>query len=1146
MGLLAIKKLREWNLTVALLSMTKIVAGRWPQVLSGFFAVAVAGAAIADEARLLRFPAIHDHRIVFGYAGDLFTVSDQGGIARRLTSDEKSYEMFPRFSPDGKWLAFTAQYDGNTEVYVMPSDGGEPTRLTYTATLDRDDVSDRMGPNNIVLTWRDNDTVVYRSRRTQWNPFKGELTLARRTGGIPETLPLPRGGWCSFSPDGKKLAYNRIFREFRTWKRYLGGQADDVWIYDFATKETTRLTDSPAQDIYPMWSGDRIYFVSERGENHQANLWVCDVKTRSTRQLTHYLDYAVKFPSIGDTAIVFENGGYIHRFDLATEKTAKVPIEIREDFASGRGGITDVAKYITGGDIAPDGARAVFSARGEIFTVPAKNGPTRNLTETPGIHERDAAWSPDGKWIAYISDQSGEDEIWIRPQDGLGIPRQLTTGADTYKYALGWSPDSKHIAWTDKKNRINVVDVDSKQAGVVDTGSFEIPQFAWSPDSRWLAYVRPEAHKYANIQLYDFETRRRLPATDGWFDVGDPEFSSDGKLLFFVSERTFKPTYGKLEFNHVYTEMQSIYFVTLARDTKSPLAARSDEVKVKTDSESKTNTPPDAPSKSGDAASTAAAGDHPMAQAKGAPATTPAGEGAGEKKVDQKGAKKVEVNIDPEGLARRIAVLPIKAGNYGQLTSVGDKLYYLREGKLQVFDFDKLKETEIGEAASYVVSADHKKVLVKSGDAYAIIEAPTAKTDLLERKLNLGDLRENLDRHAEWRQIFNECWRQMRDFVYDPHLHGVDWPAIKNRYEPLIAHVQNRADLTYVIGEMIGELNLGHTYVGGGDYPKPDRIPLGLLGALLSRDASGYYRIDEILPGQNWDKKYRSPLTEIGVRASVGDFIIAVDGKPANQMRDIYASLVGKADKQVVLRLNSKPDVEGAHDETVIPTANELELYYLKMVLGNIERVSKATDGKVGYVHIPDMQAVGLNEFAKYYYAQLGKEALIVDCRGNGGGNVSPMIIERLRREPAMWTVARNGPVNVDPGGQVLGPKVLLIDHFSASDGDIVGYRFRKNHLGPIVGERSWGGVVGIRGTLPLLDGGFLNRPEFSRFDLDAKEWIMEGHGVDPDIVVDNDPAHEFAGIDDQLDRAIAEIKALMVKNPVRIPEPPPYPNKSK
>jgi tricorn protease len=432
------------------------------------------------------------------------------------------------------------------------------------------------------------------------------------------------------------------------------------------------------------------------------------------------------------------------------------------------------------------------------------------------------------------------------------------------------------------------------------------------------------------------------------------------------------------------------------------------------------------------------------------------------------------------------------------------------------------------------------------GSELAILDLPSAKLDLADRKLSLSDLKVRLDRRAEWNQIYNECWRQMRDFLFDPKLHGVDWAGMRRRYEPLLAHVQHRADLTFIIGEMIGELNIGHAYVGGGDLPKPERISLGLLGAVIQPDASGYFRIERILRGHNWDSKYRSPLTEIGVEIRPGDYILAVQGQSTRGMTDLYSALVGTAGKPVVLRVNREPKEEGARDQTVIPTADEQPLYYLDWVLGNIEKVDKASGGKIGYVHVPDMGVPGLNEFAKFYYPQLHKEALVVDCRGNGGGNVSPMIIERLRREPAMWTVARNGSVNVDPSGQVLGPKVLLIDQHSASDGDIVGYRFRKHRLGPIIGQRSWGGVVGIRGSLPLLDGGILNRPEFSRFDLEAKEWIMEGTGVEPDIEVDNDPTREFSGTDDQLNRAIAELKKAMESKPVKIPQPPAYPDKSK
>ncbi len=1101
----------------------------------GFLFALCANHSSADEARLLRFPAIHGDKIVFGYAGDLYTVSAKGGLARRLTSDPNSYEMFPRFSPDGKHVAFTAQYDGNTEVYVMPADGGTPRRLTYTATLDRDDVSDRMGPNNIVMTWRDNETVVYRSRRAQWNAFKGELTLARLSGGVPEILPLPRGGWCSFSPDGKQLAYNRVFREFRTWKRYRGGQADDIWLYNFETKETTRLTDDPAQDIFPMWKGNRIYFVSERDENRQANLFVLDVTTREARQLTRYTEFAVKFPSLGDDAIVFENGGFIYRFDLATEQVVRVPIEIKEDYAIGRGGWRDVSKETTAWDIAPDGARAVIGARGDVFTVPAKHGPTRNLTQSPGVHERDATWSPDGRWIAYLSDQSGEDEIWLRPQDGSGEAKQLTTDADTYKYAPVWSPDSKHLAWGDKKNRLQFVTVETKAVTLVaQSEAWEIHDFAWSPDSKWLTFTKPEVRRFPNIYLYGLEATNTVQVTDGWFAVGSPEFSSDGKYLFFVSARSFNPTYGSTEWNHIYSDLQRLYLVTLASDTKSPLAPKSDEVKIKEDKpeEKPKDTPPDVK-----------ADEKEARKDDTKPEDKPDAKKEGEKKDEP---KKIVVKVDPENLQQRITVLPPGASSYRNLTSVGDKLYYQKKDKLFVFELEKEKETEIGDVAGYRVSADRKKMMVRAGGDFAIVDLPLGKLDLADKKLNLGDLKVTLDRQAEWNQIYAECWRQMRDFFYAPNLHNVDWPAMRKRYEPLLAHVQHRADLTYLIGELVGELNAGHAYVGGGDMPRPERIPVGLLGATVSRDASGFYRIDRILRGHNWDAKYRSPLTEIGVNVKTGDFIVAIDGKSTRDMADLYAALVGKAGKQVKLRVNGEPKEDGARDETVIPVANEQPLYYLNWVLDNIETVEKATDGKVGYVHVPDMQQTGLNEFTKFYTAQLHKEALIVDCRGNGGGNVSPMIIERLRREPAMWTIARNGSVNVDPTGQVLGPKVLLIDQHSASDGDIVAYRFRKHGLGPIIGQRSWGGVVGIRGSLPLLDGGTLNRPEFSRFDLEAREWIMEGTGVEPDIVVDNDPAREFAGMDDQLLRAIEEIKQALAANPVRIPEVPPYPDKQR
>ena len=1106
-------------------------------LLSAFTLTAVASnlaqSPASNEARLLRFPAIHGNQIVFSYAGDLFSVAATGGVARRLTSDVGN-EMFPRFSPDGKWLAFTGQYDGNTEVYAMPAEGGVPKRLTITATLGRDDVSDRMGPNNIVMGWKDQTHVLFRSRRIEWNDFRGQLYLASTSGGAPEMLPLPRGGFGSYSPDGTKLAYNRVFREFRTWKRYRGGQADDVWIYDFASKQTTNITNNDAQDIIPMWSGNRVYFLSDR--DRRLNLFVYDIGTKQTRQLTRFTDYDCKFPSLGDRAIAFENGGYIYTFDLASEKIEKVPIVINEDFDRGRTILADVSKNITNYEIAPDGSRALFGARGDVFTVPVKNGPTRNLTRTPGTHERASKWSPDGRWIAYISDATGEDEIYLHPQDGKGPVIQVTKGGDVYKYQPLWSPDSRKLLWSDRMQRLNIVDIDTKVITTIGSATaFEITDYAWSPDSKWVAYVRPEEAAMAKLCLYSLETRQTHAVTDGWYPSEAPTFSRDGKYLFFVSDRTLSPTYGQTEFEHVYQDMGRIYFVTLAKETKSPFEPKSDEVKVKDAAESK---PPAAKPE-----------DKPGAKPEDKPAAKP---DAKPKAADAAPGTDATptVKVDVEGLQTRIAVLPTPPSGYRDLQSAGNRLFYVRMSSkdagphLCVFDLEKAAETDLGPFGGFEISADGKKMILANAGAYAILDLPSARIEFKD-PLNLSDMKVTLDRHAEWRQIFNESWRQMRDFFWAPNMGGVNWPAVRKAYEPLVAHVNTRADLTYIIGEMIGELSTGHTYVGGGDLIQAPRVPLGLLGAQIDKDpASGYYRITRILKGENWTRDRRSPLTEIGVTARQGDYILAVDGKPTNQLADIYEALIDRAGKQVTLTVNASAATAGSHDTVVVPIDNELPLYYFNWIEDNREKVSKATGGRVGYIHIPDMGPAGLNEFARQYYPQFGKEAVIIDVRSNGGGNVSPMIVERLLRKPAMIDMARNTATSTDPGGLIVGPKVAIADEFSASDGDIFTYRFKYYKLGPVIGKRTWGGVVGIRGTLPLIDGGVLNRPEFSRYDVAGTSWVIEGHGVDPDIVVDNDPAREFAGDDQQLNKAIEVILEALKKSPPRLAPPPPFPIK--
>ena len=1094
-----------------------------------------------DTTRLLRFPTTNDTQIVFCYAGEIYTVGKDGGIARRLTSGP-GYSSFPRFSPDGKQIAFTSQYDGNTEVYVIPAEGGAPKRLTTSATLGRDDISDRMGPNNLVMAWENTKPlVVFRSRMKSFNDFIGSLFTVGLDAELPQQLPVPRGGFVSFSPDDSKMAYNRVFREFRTWKHYRGGMADDIWIYDFKTGATENLTDNPAQDICPMWGPDnKIYFISDR--DNRMNLFVIDLATKETKQLTHFTDFDIKFPSIGKDSIVFEQAGYIWRYDLASGQAMPVPIEIKEDFAIGRSALVDAAKHIETVNLAPYGERSITVARGDLFSVPAKNGTPRNLTKTSGAHERDAVWSPDGKWIAYNSDVTGENELYVRSQDGKGEPQQITSGADTYYYAPKWSPDSKKLLWSDRLQRLRYVDVTSKAITLVDQDKYgEIEGYAWSPDSQWVTWARPEENGMSRVYLSSLANKQQTAVTDSWYGSGEAVFSDDGKYLLLSSARDFKPTFGDEEFANVYRDMQRVYLVTLAKETENPLAPKSDEVGKAEEKRQKEKAKKEEEKK-------------PEEKATG-------------KKPEEKPKKPVIVKVDTDGIQNRILGLEITPGNYRNIRMLDDgRIFYLRrtaaddvgeddeegfpdrdrKSHLCVYNVDDRKETVLGDANNYQITFDGKKMLVKIKKDYAIIDVPKDKLETKDHEHKIQGLDTQLDRHAEWNQIYFECWRQMRDFFFSPTMNGVDWKAIRDKYAALLPFVNHRNDLTYLLGELISELNNGHTYVAGGERPDTPRIKLGLLGAQLSRDpATRVYRIERILPGENWDKKTRSPLTDVGVDVKPGDYILAINNTPVSTLPNLYDALIGTADKQVILRVNSKPTDAGARDVTVVPTDNEAPLYYLDWVQKNIDYVNKKTGGEVGYLHIPDMGQPGLNEFTKLYFPQIRKHALIVDVRGNGGGFVSPLVIERLRRALVMVGMARNGMPQTDPQQTFVGPMATLTNEFSASDGDIFPYRFKALGLGKLIGKRTWGGVIGIRESLPLADGGQFFKPEFAPYSKDGKQWIVEGRGVDPDIVVDNDPGKEFKGEDQQLDRAIQEIQEELKTKRYELPPPPPWPNRN-
>lgn len=1054
----------------------------------------------AEEARLLRFPHINGNQVVFSYAGDLYTTTLQGGEARKLTSDI-GYEMFPRFSPDGKYIAFTGQYDGNTEVFVIPAQGSQPKRLTYTATLGRDDLGDRMGPNNIVIGWTpDSKNILFRTRQYTFNDFTGQLMTVPVDGGEAVEVPLKNGGFASYSPDGKKLAYNSIFREFRTWKRYQGGMADDIRIFDFDTRKSEKITDHIRQDIIPMWAADgqKIYFISDR--DNVMNLYVYDLSGRTTRQLTFNKDYDIKFPAIGGNQIVYEYGGYLYRFDTQTGQATRIPVEISNDQNWSRPEWKDVSNQISTLDVAPGGERVVLSARGDVFTLPAKAGITYNLTNSSDANDRHPQWSPDGQWIAYISDKNGEFNIWLR-NAFTGEEKMLTKDLKTYIFSLKWSPDSRYILWSEKRNTLNLTEVSTGKTEVIaQSSNGPVNAYNWSQDSRYITYVQPEK-EMDNIMIYDRNTREKHQITDGWYQAGSPNFSKDGKYLVFVSARSFNPTYSNTEWNHVYNNMNKVYLLPLTKDAAIPFAPENDNPE---------NTPKE-----------------------------------NSKARDKKGPKvknDTGHEYDYTHINNRIIELPVSPSNYYAVHMIGDRVYYNRGGSTNVYHLKEKKETNLG--ANIIFNRNYSKAIAQSGKRFQVIDLPSSSVSI-SQPISTNGLRKRIDYHQEWMQIYNESWRQMRDFFYAKNMHGVDWDAVGEKYRVLVPYVNHRTDLTYLIGEMIGELSVGHAYSANGEHPQPQRIAMGLLGARFEKDASGFFKVTRIIDGANWNSSTRSPLTMPGVNVKEGDFILAINGKSLKDTPNIYSELIGLNDKTTELVVNTIPDTKGSRKVLVTPLADESQLYYYNWVQNNIRKVSEATNGEVGYIHIPDMGVAGLNEFAKHYYPQLGKKALIIDDRGNGGGNVSPMITERLMRQPHFFTMHTNQTEgSVSPVGTFMGPKVLLVNEYSASDGDLFPYRFKYNKLGTVIGHRTWGGVVGYSGTIPVVDGGSIVTPSYAPFAADGSDFIIEGHGVDPDILIENDPYLEFNGEDQQLNKAIEVILEKLKTEAKTIPAIPAFPVK--
>jgi len=1083
------------------------------------------------QTKLLRYPDITGDRVAFCYAGDIWSAPAKGGTAARLTA-HPGLELFPKYSPDGKWLAFTGQYEGDEQVYVIPAEGGEPRQLTYYPA--RGPFAPRHGYDNQVIGWTpDGASIVFRSLRDV-DGIRSETRLytVPAKGGLATALPMPTSGAGDFSPDGKRIAYSPLFRDFRTWKRYEGGWAQDLYVYDLATNDAVAFATSVRTERDPMWIGDAIYFASDR--DGTLNLYSYDLKGQAVTKLTSSTTADVRWPSSDNQSrIVYELLGELHVYDVRAKADQAISIFVPNDGVAMRPSRISVEKNIEGFELSPKGERALVVARGDVFTLPIEKGPTRNLTATSGVHDKMARWSPDGKKIAYVSDASGEDEIWLQDQAG-GKPEQVTKGRQGMTYAPEWSAEGTHLAFSDKDGKLFVLALaDRKVVEVADDERGQIRDYSWSPKGAYLAFSMTDANELRSIHVWSASEAKLYRVTDELFNEESPAWDLDGDFLYYLSDRDFAPQISTFEWNYATSRTTGIYALTLRKDGKSPFPPQSDEVTL---DEKK-----------------------PEGEAKSDQKEAEGGKPAGAKPEAKDEAKKKETpfRIDFDGIGARVTRAPIDADNIGSLAVGKGHLVYRVSGApfygrdsymkpaLKLYSLKDRKASTLAEdVAGWALSHDGSKVLARQGESLNLYEV---KPDAKDKKtVSTKGLQVDRVPAQEWRQFFDETWRRYRDFFYVANMHGYDWKAIGERYRALLPHVAHRSDLNYVLGEMVSELSVGHAYIEGGDYEIPARPKVGLPGARFELDAAaGRFRIARILKGHNQEERYRSPLTEVGVDARVGDYVLEIDGTPLTADDDPYRLLRHKTDP-VTLTLNAKPTLEGARKTSYRPIASEESLLYLEQVTANMEKVAKLTNGRAGYLHIPDMGAPGIYEFVKWFYPQVRKEGLVVDVRSNGGGNVSQWIIERLDTKLLGTRFGRRSEhPGTYPETVFHGHKVALLNETSASDGDIFPHMFRKAGLGPLIGKRSWGGVVGISGLGPMIDGGSISVPLSGTNDVDGK-WVIEGHGVDPDIVVENDPKSVIAGKDPQLERGVAELLKKMDAEPMRLPKKPADPVKTK
>jgi tricorn protease len=1086
----------------------------------------------SESPLLLRFPTLSKTQIVFNYAGDLWIVAREGGDARRLTSGTGVETA--TFSPDGTMIAFTGEYDGNRDVYVIPAGGGVPKRLTSHPAED------------LVLGWTpDGKSVLFRTWGNSFRHFQSQLYTVPVSGGFPTRLPVPVAEQASFSPDGSQLAYMPHGQWQPAWKRYRGGQTTPIWIATLQDSHVTKVPRTNSNDHHPLWVADTIYFLSDR--NGPVSLFAFDTKTSQVSEALASDGLDFKTASAGPGAIVIEQFGAIKLYDPVTHRANTVSISVSGDVEAVRPHFAKVeAKRLQNFSLSPTGVRAVFEAWGEIFTVPTDKGDIRNLTHSPAVADRDASWSPDGKALAYFTDQSGEYELAVRDQSGLSEVRRIPLGTPpSFFYDPRWSPDSKKIAFSDKRLQLWYVDLGAPTPRLIDSdyfGGFGPSSFdqVWSPDSKWIAYTRQLPSGLQAVFLYSLDQKKTTQVTDGMSDARFPRFDTNGKYLYFTaSTDTGLATAGLDMSSDERRVSRSVYVAVLSKDEPSPLAPQSDEEgkKAKDEKESEEGK---APGKSKDDAKSTA---------------------RNEQKTDEdaKPETPVVVRIDLDGIDQRILALPIPSKNYVSMLAGKSGVLFLAEGPpilteddfpnlrqtLHKFDLSKRKVDKfLDEVNDVAISFDGTKLLYRKGEQWstaATDEPPAGDPKPGFGPLKLEAMQVYVEPRAMWRQIYDETWRIERDFFYDPGYHGLDLDNAKKKYAPYLDRIASREELTYLFEECLGELTVGHMFVGGGEAPEPKKVKGGLLGADYSLE-NGRYRIAKVYSGENWNPSLQAPLTQPGVNVKAGDYLLAVNGRELHATDDIYRAFEETADRQVVMKVGANPDGSGARAVTVVPIESEENLRHLAWIENNRRRVNEATGGRVAYVYVPNTGGGGYVSFNRYFFSQVGKEAAIIDERFNEGGQLADYIIDYLRRPLLNKVVTREGHDWSSPSQAIYGPKVMIINQASGSGGDALPWYFRKTGIGPLVGTRTWGGLVGIGGYPELIDGGAVMAPRAAIYGLNG-EWEVENRGIAPDIEVDLDPVAYRQGRDSQLEKAIEVVLQLMKEHPVQQHPRPPYPN---